>query len=442
MSEVSEALKPLSDYYCAMARDVGASLRVDASYHGRSASGPMVYGCSDPDFEARDHRDEEKPDTHQIITIVPESTVVEWVVDSDGTGELHWFTNPSVDVVSGRIGTHKVGSRSRAVPMPVPLSDRVADNDLAEIERLLRERGHTKGFTEKQIAAAEKKRGVGFPPELRLLFSLVKEGEILGSPSGRGAYAEVRDGLLGGTGKLGNVVDPKKRWGRKDALPTMPAPTAKDVVQPAYASPLWIVFADDGGGNAYALDLVPGPKGALGQVVQFDHELDTPPLLVAESLTEFLRGRLKRSKPWGPAADAGSRLVHSDSDRVPKERRLTPGAALTATEVVVNPTPEPFDHGMLRGSRALVTLEFDKYGRNHPEYDLSALPTLTALQDLSAPEAVWAQIIEQDAFPPRLAAATITESRDLSLERALEITNAVLEHYGKPTFTLQKEPIG
>lgn len=438
MSEVSEVLKPLSDHYCKLARARACSLRADASFHERSASGPMIYACSDPDFDPTEiFDDEDRPKIFEVMEHVPPQTVVEWVVEADGTGELHWFTNPSVDVVSGRIGTHKVGPRSKAVPMPVPLSDRVADNDLAEIERLLRERGHTKGFTEKQIASAEKKRGVEFPPELRLLFSLVKEGEILDSPSGE--YAESYGGLLAGTGKIGNVVDPKKRWGRKDALPTMPAPTAKDVVQPAYASPLWIVFADDGGGNAYALDLVPGPKGALGQIVQFDHELDTPPLLVATSLTEFLRGKLERPKPWGPAADAGSRLVHSDSDRVPKERRLTPAAALTATEVVVNPTRKPLDLGMLRGSRALVGLEFDHYNSGHPAYDLSVLPTLTALQDLSAPEAVWAQIVEQDAFPPRLAAATITESRDLPLERALEITNAVLAHYGKPTFTLERD---
>ncbi|GAB3698867.1 SMI1/KNR4 family protein [Mariniluteicoccus flavus] len=442
MSLVLDVLTPFSDHYRDCARGLGCGLRVDAAFLAGSASGPMVYAYVGVDAPAGDPVGDGAPDTFDVMGRVPPQTAVEWVVDAAGQGELHWFTNPSLDVVSGRIGTHVVGRRSKRAAPPVPLSDRVVTNDLGEIEALLRARGHAAGFTEKQIAAAEKKRGVEFPPELRLLFSLVKEGEILGGDydgdDEDGVRAVVRDGLVGGTGKIGNVVDATKRWGRRDALPAMPAASPNDVVQPAYASPLWIVFADDWGGNAYALDLVPGPHGARGQIVQFDHERDEPPALVADSLTSFLRGELHDPEPWGPPADQAPRLVHTDSDRVAEEKRLTAANAHLAGELSVASSVEPLDLTPLRGSRTLKAIDFSQYNR-HPDYDLSALTTMPALQDLFAPEAVWAQIVDQQAFPPNLAAASFTESREMPLAEALEVANAVLAHYGRETFTLERE---
>lgn len=435
MSEVHEILQPLSDHYRAEARRLGTALRVDASFHGNAASGPMVYACGDlSPFDIADPEDADI-DISDFMGDIPNGTVVEWVIDADGSGELHTVVNPNSGFIAGRIGTHTVGRRSKKPAPVVPLTDQVAENDLVEVERLLRERGHSKGFTDKQIAAAEKKRKVTFPPELRLFFSLVAEGVVLDDED-NGLYAEVRDGLTGGTGEVGNVVDPLKRWGRKDALPTMPAATPDDVVQPAYATPHWIVFADDGGGNAYAVDLAPGPKGAIGQIVQFDHEQNQPPGLAATSLTAFLRGEVEIPDAWGPAADAGSVLVHNDSDRLPDERRFTPERALTTTELTVIATEPVLDLGVLRGSRQLTKLVIDSFDPDEESYDLSVLPTLTALEDLRAPEALWAQIVQQDAFPPRLVSVAITESRDLPLAEAVATANAVLDRFGRPTLEL------
>lgn len=437
-----EALTALTSFYADKAREKSVSLRMDAWFGGSAASGPMCF--AENDAPPADHSEYRYHGIFSVIDQVPAGTVIEWCLDADGSGRLDWCHNPAVDVATGRVGVHKVGRRSSAPPPIVPLTERVADNDLAEIERLLRERGHAKGFTEKQIAAAEKRRGVTFPPELKLFFSLVRSGVVLGGEEADDEaddlppYAEVRDGLTAGTGKIGNVVDARKRWGRKDALPSMPAASAADVVQPTYASPYWVVFADDGGGNAYAIDLAPGPQGAIGQIVQFDHELDQPPGLASESLTEFLRGQVAIPEPWGPPADRGTRLGHADNTG--NFQRLSAETAPTATELFVRDAAQPADLTLLRGSRTLTNLEIE--AKQWRDLDLSVLPTLTALESLTATEAIWAAIVERDAWPPRLVTAEFIDSRDIPLREAVDTANAVLRHYGQEELVLESATIG
>ena len=164
-----------------------------------------------------------------------------------------------------------------------------------------------------------------FPEELRMFISLVSEGVVLDTIGDVDDdeydeafedddyeddeeekwqwYAEVAsEGLLAGTGELGNVVDVEARLMGMEPAVVLPKPSPNDVVQPVFASPLWIVFADDGGGNAYAMDLTPGPKGKIGQIVQFDHETFDPPQFVADSLTDFLEGNYTEPSVRAPAA--------------------------------------------------------------------------------------------------------------------------------------------
>ena len=437
MTQVWDSLVPLTEYYLLLGKELNCGLRVDATFSGNAASGPMIYEFIGIDNGEEAAAEYEEPDVFSVIPEVPSGTVVEWLINADCSGEMHWMHNPATAAATSRLGTHKVGKRSSSPVQLVSLSERIADNDLAELERLLRARGHGKGFTDKQIAAAEKKRKVTFPPELRLFFSLVKEGEVLGDSGADTHFAEVRDGLTAGTGSVGNIVDPVKRWGREDQLPVMPAASSDDIVQPAYASRGWIAFADDGGGNAYAVDLVPGPRGAIGQIVQFDHERDEPPLPVAESLTAFLRGDIKDPTQWGSPAKIEARVFHADKAT---GTHLSPENAMGAVELNVGHSSTPLDLNLLAGSHNLSTLWFSPY-MNHEIDNLSALTTLTALQDMEAPESLWAQVVEQNAFPPNLVTATFSDSRELPLQDAVDIASAVRAHYGLAGLELVKQRI-
>lgn len=60
-----------------------------------------------------------------------------------------------------------------------------------------------------------------------------------------------------------------------------------DSVQPVYAHPAWIPLAKDFGGNNIAVDLAPGPRGHVGQVILFGRDFDTK-FVIAESWGHFL----------------------------------------------------------------------------------------------------------------------------------------------------------
>lgn len=58
-------------------------------------------------------------------------------------------------------------------------------------------------------------------------------------------------------------------------------------VQPVYAHPMWIPLAKDFDGNNIAVDLAPGPKGRVGQVILFGRDFDTK-YVVSPSWGDFL----------------------------------------------------------------------------------------------------------------------------------------------------------
>lgn len=58
-------------------------------------------------------------------------------------------------------------------------------------------------------------------------------------------------------------------------------------VQPLYAHPAWIPLAKDYDGNNIAVDLAPGPKGHVGQVILFGRDFDTK-YVVSPSWGDFL----------------------------------------------------------------------------------------------------------------------------------------------------------
>ncbi len=58
-------------------------------------------------------------------------------------------------------------------------------------------------------------------------------------------------------------------------------------IRNVYASPGWIAFAIDSGGNSIGIDLDPGPRGTRGQVINFGRD-EFEKFVLARSTSEFL----------------------------------------------------------------------------------------------------------------------------------------------------------
>lgn len=355
----------------------------------------------------------------------------EIAVHPDESVTVTWITQPerAVDGPSETIGDVTLAKPRRKVKAaPVePLTDRVAPNDLDQLRKRLTAKGFAEGsgFTEEQIAATEKRRGVTFPPELRLFFSMVKKGVVLGSAKkggGRGLYAEVRDGLRGGLGAFGNVVDPNKRALSESVLhEARPEPRPDDIVQPLLATKYWVVFADDGGGNSYALDLAPGPQGAIGQVVQFDHETYDPPERVATSLTAFLQGEVKQTRRTR-AGEGLLRVNRAHTKQITSKHR-------GVRELQLGVCTSPPTLAPIAGAPQLTSLTIND--RGFPT-DPEVLLTFEALTYLSAPVGVWDRLLTAGHLPGWLQKGTLEDSDDHSLAQHVDLANRVLTHYGRP----------
>lgn len=448
MDSRADQLPAIADIAARTLREIGAE-RIVAPYQlsraAQGQTGPIITWLPEhdpgPDADPFAVFDHIEPITEAVSELIGDVPITLEVTAARDRVHIDWFEYAEQSL--GDIVTLKLGRKRRkgTPPEAVPLTDRVADNDDEEIRRLLASRGLTKGFTEAKIARAEAKRKIAFPPELRTFFSLVdQEAELVGPPGSAedpdATYARSLGSLMSGAEAIGNVVDARKRIGTNDPIPTMRAATPDDVVQPVFASKGWIVFADDWGGNQYAVDLVPGPKGRIGQIVQFDHERDEPPQLVAWSLTDFLAGRVVEPPAPTPLQIAASQqagdtevMLSTHLDRT----AIWDDEIIVAEKLFIGPLPEAFDFNRLRGASQLIELRLseDQEGR-----DLSALRTLTALEHLEAPISVWRAIAEQDAWPPGLVSGTFRGQDDASLIESVTATNQALEHYGRPPFDI------
>ena len=71
---------------------------------------------------------------------------------------------------------------------------------------------------------------------------------------------------------------------------------AGDPVHAEYWRPGWFPFANDGGGNAYAVDLSPAPGGRYGQVILIGPD-EYERRVLAPSLADFFAGAGRLGKP-------------------------------------------------------------------------------------------------------------------------------------------------
>ncbi|WP_327287684.1 SMI1/KNR4 family protein [Streptomyces sp. NBC_01198] len=180
-------------------------------------------------------------------------------------------------------------------PDPVPGAVPAPSADPQLLEWTLRERlPDAVGATEEEIAAAEARLGVTLSDELKVLY------RVAGGDWGHDFETAMRiDKAVGceisGVEHLFSIEAaprcPGWNLGATDAICTLP----DAAVQGLGGSPGWICFGTNGG-DVFAVDLTPGPRGHFGQIILVNHGESLGAELVADSLTDFVLGRVKEER--------------------------------------------------------------------------------------------------------------------------------------------------
>ncbi|MFE6717981.1 SMI1/KNR4 family protein [Streptomyces albidoflavus] len=290
----------------------------------------------------------------------------------------------------------------RRLPDPVPGAVVAPSASRAELERMLRERvpGAGAGTTEAEVAAAGARLGRPLPDELAVLYRVMgaaRDGEAARRVAERaapvlGCELLPLDAVY--------VADAAARavsweWGATAAVVTVPDAR----VQGLAGSPGWIVFGE-ADGDRLAVDLTPGPRGHLGQVIRLDHEQVIGAEIVADSLTDLVagqyreeeRGRRGKRSPVVARVNAKS-LPHVDAAADPALEVLTIGVRDGA----------PMSLAALVGLPRLRTLTAYPGTLADP----LEVGRLTGLEFLRLGVDEWRTLLDADAVPRTLAAAAV-----------------------------------
>ncbi|MFE7644884.1 SMI1/KNR4 family protein [Streptomyces phaeoluteigriseus] len=361
-------------------------------------------------------------------------------VASTGRTVLRLLT-PSAAVESGFGGPHPgalvlvegaVPEPWRRLPEPVPGAVPAPSADPALLERTLRERlPDAVGATDADLAAAEARLGVDLPEELRALYRVTR-----GRWQDWGGDQEMTERVVQAVGcellSLDDVyiADPASRtspwrYAAMEAVVTGPDATVQGVV----GSAGWIVFADTGGGDRIAVDLTPGPRGHVGQIIVLSHEESIGAALVADSVTDLVLRR--RSDRRG-----GSRR-----HELPAVARVN-RAALDSIEAAVHPELEVLSIGVWEGEPLSLA----------PVTGLPRLRTLTAYPGtLAAPLEIaeltglefldlgpedWRVLLDAGAVPRGLSAASIEVQGQRHPLSVVDLANEILALWDRPLITV------
>ncbi|GAA2311622.1 SMI1/KNR4 family protein [Nonomuraea roseoviolacea subsp. roseoviolacea] len=291
----------------------------------------------------------------------------------------------------------------RRGPDPVPGAVPAPSVDTAALERTLRERiPGAVGAIEAEIAATEARLGVTLPDELKVLYRVTR-GRRQDWGGDHSAAERAYEAL-------GCELYPLEALYVADA-PSRPCPwrfaaTAAVVTPPDAAvqglvgSPGWIAFGDNGGGDRIAVDLTPGPRGHVGQLIMIDHEQNIGAVLLADSLTDLVvnrrrRRRSRRRIDETPAvADVNARDVPSIQAAAHPELEVLRVGVLDG---------EPVSLAPVAGLPRLRTLTA------HPGTlaDPLEIAKLTGLEFLELGPEDWRVLLDAGAVPRSLSAAAI-----------------------------------
>ncbi|MFI7148353.1 hypothetical protein ACIBO2_25865 [Nonomuraea sp. NPDC050022] len=197
-------------------------------------------------------------------------------------------------------------------------------------------------------------------------------------------------------------------------------------MQGLVGSPGWIAFGDNGGGDRIAVDLTPGPRGHVGQLIVLDHEQNIGAALLAESLTDLV---VNRRSGW-----------HADrrGDQPPAVADI---GSLTSLQAAAHPELEVLSIGGWDGEPLSLT----------PVTGLPRLRTLTAypgtladpleiakltgLEFLELGPDEWRVLLDAGAVPRSLSAAAIEVHGDRHPLPITAIANELLALWDRPPIT-------
>jgi cell wall assembly regulator SMI1 len=360
-------------------------------------------------------------------------------ISPDGSAALH-LLHPSPAAEPG-IGNPHPGSLIlvegsvpepwRRLPEPVPGAVPAPSVDLASLERTLRERiPDAIGATEAEIAAAEARLGVVLPDELKVLYRVTRaRWEDWGDDyeAAEHVYEAVGCELFSLDALyIADAPSRPSRW-KFAALKAVGTPPDA-AVQGLVGSPGWIVFGDNGGGDRIAVDLTPGPRGHVGQIIMLDHEQDVGGDLHADSLTDLVLNGLgdERRGPRG--------------DQPPAVARVNI-ASLSSVEAAVHPELEVLSIGVWEGEPlSLVPVTGLPRLRTLTAYpgtlaDPLEIAKLTGLEFLELGPEDWRVLLDAGAVPRSLSAASIEIHGTRHPLPIVALANELLALWDRPLIT-------
>ncbi|MFI6004467.1 SMI1/KNR4 family protein [Streptomyces sp. NPDC051366] len=321
----------------------------------------------------------------------------------------------------------------RQLPDPLPGVASAPSADLELLERTLRERlPDAVGATEEEIAAAEARLGVTFSDEMRVLYRVTPRWE--GWSGDYAAMDRVNTAVGCEFSALEHLysVDAAIRhpgWdlGATDTISTPP----DAAVQGLAGSPGWIGFGTNGG-DEFAVDLTPGPGGYFGQVILIDHEQSLGAELVADSLTDFVLGRMREEQPdrrgdqLPAVARVGSEYGHGYGHG---HLETVHAAAHPALEVLSIEARDgaPFSLAPVAGLPRLRTLTAFPGTLADP----LEVAGLTGLEFLELGAEDWRVLLDAGAVPRTLKAAAV-KVRDQDHLPVVAVANEILALWDRP----------
>jgi cell wall assembly regulator SMI1 len=317
---------------------------------------------------------------------------------------------------------------ARRLPEPNPGARPHPSADPVLLQRLLRQRlPGAAGATEEQLAAAEARLGMPLPDELKSLYRTVRapgewrddseDRDEGGEPGERDAADAMPvelffslDSLDSMLGELffslddvhtGDATTRFPSWHlAREAVITHPGAA----VQQLAGSPGWIVFGHDGAGGRFAIDMTPGPKGNLGQIIAIPRGEEIGAFLQARSLTDFVRGRFAEAEDFPRPGEGPVIAKVYQGGQQAIEAIARPDLEVLVIVKGQQWEGEPLDLTPLARLPKLRTLCADPGTLAHP----LQIADIAALEYLELGPLDWRTLLDANAVPDSLLAAEIT----------------------------------
>lgn len=320
----------------------------------------------------------------------------------------------------------------RRLPDPVPDAVPAPTADPGLLERTLRAAlPDAVGATEEEIAAAEARLGTALPDELKALYRVTRAewDDWKDDPEAADRVFEAVDCELFSLDHLHLADVPSRpcRWEFAAMEAVVTPPDAR--VQGVVGSPGWVVFGDNGGGDRLAVDLTPGPRGYSGQIVLIGHEENIGADLLADSLTDWVSGRLREERR------------NRRRDRARPAVAYVNRAALPNVEAAAHPLLEVLSIGVREdGPLSLAPLVGLPRLRTLSAYadtlaDPLEIAGLTGLEFLELGPADWRVLLDAGAVPRGLLVAAIMVRYQPDLAEIMDLADEILGLFGQPPIT-------